>query len=197
MKRRIIVFSLIVSILIVSFPLNVSAASSIPVITSPSQRFVNNANQSITIRWNAPTGTVSSYLLNVRHLSANEKYEPTLDPEDDPHLIVKLLTLSSGTRSYTIPWSKLAYGSAYRISVCAIMNDGTNRWSDEIYFFTSTYKVIDNTTISFYLYSGFPENWKNAIYYAAQTWRGAMGLSYEVVNTYPFTQCHNSTTMTS
>lgn len=91
-----------------------------------------------------------------------------------------------------IPWSKLAYGSCYRISVCANMGDGSQRWSEEMYFFTATHKVIEHNTISFRFYEGFSSDWKYAIYYAAQAWKSvSTGVDYEVVNTYPTTQCHN------
>lgn len=190
MKRKFFCVTLIITLVFCSFPLSTQAASTIPVITHPTNQFVHNSNHAITITWDAPSGTVSNYILSVRHLSANKQ-----NPVTDDYLIVKRVSLSASTRSYKIPWSKLAYSSTYRISVCAVMSDGTQRWSKEYYFFTTTYNVVANKTFSFYLYEGFPTEWKNAIYYAAQAWRGAMGLEYEVVNTYPFSQCHNNNTV--
>ena len=183
MQKRVFAIMAVLILTICSTQINVKAASSIPVITNPTQRSAVNSNYSLTITWNAPAGSVSKYIISVRHLSNNNEVNS---------LIVDKVNLSSSTRSYIIPWSKLAYASTYRISVCAVMSNGQNEWSDEIYFFTTTHKVVANNTMSFYFYSGFSDAWMDAIYYAARSWNNVLTLGYDAVNTFPKTMTHSN-----
>ncbi len=155
--------------------------------------FVNLANnnsinsfQDFTVEWFKPSGTVQHYVISVRQLSNGKTVTD--------NLFINKVTVSANQTSYTIPWSMLSNGSTYRISVSAVMSDGSTIWSKSTYFYTTTYKVVTGRPVSFYLYSGFSTAEKNAMYYAAQTWNNVYNLGYEPVNTYSFDQCHNSTT---
>lgn len=180
--RKLFSLVLVICVIMSVFP-KVNAATKL-VITSPTQKQEIVSNQAVTIRWKKPSGSISYYIVNVRELSVGNG--------TTGNLIVNRVQLSSSATSYSLPWSILTYDATYRISVSAYFSDGTSPlWSDEIYFFTTCYKLYTQHPISFYIWEGFSDLTKDAIYYSAQAWNNALEYNVELVNTYPLSQCHS------
>ncbi len=156
-------------------------AASNPVIVSPAERSLINLNSSyITIDWDAPSGDVNHYIVNVRELSSSDI--------EETELVYTNRTVPP-SRTYFNGSPSDFNGYLYRASVCAVMTNGSKKWSNERCFFVSCHNTrLYDAPFSFYISNTFDLASKNAMYYAAQTWNNASGLSYELVNTYPFNQ---------
>ncbi len=146
-----------------------------PILTTPTQYQEFVYGEDITLRWTQPGDKPGRYLINVRKLSEGNETTSVLIVEN-----------ASTTNSYRkILTSSLPPCSAYRVSVCAVYSNGTKKYSDEIYFFVSTYNLNTNYPISFKIWNSFETATKNAIYYSALSWSSE--LDFEAVNTYSFT----------
>lgn len=180
MFKRIILFSLTLTLVVCCLPFSVAASSSAPTITYPIQYDQIKAQTALTLKWSAPTsGVVSKYIVNVRELSIQGK--------ETLNLIVEGKELSANTKSYTIPASSILAKGYYRASVCAVLSDGTYHYSAERYFFSGNSKgIASSKTISFKIWTGFTAETKNAIYYSTRTWIDTLGV--EKVNTYAYSQ---------
>lgn len=173
----------IIMFVVVLLPLEVFAT--IPRIGRPTQYQEIRPGSNLTLLWAEPSiGTVEKYIVSVRKFR-NLEYVVTnsVNNYDDPLIVNNYETT---VLSYTIGSNNLEPGSKYRCSICAVMSDGTRKYSKEVYFYVSKRRGIESLPVSFNIYSGFSDQTKSAIYYACQTWNNALDLGYEVVNTYPF-----------
>lgn len=182
-KKSWLVLAVLLVMLIGTVPFSAGAASSVPVIKTPKQYQLFNINEAVNITWSAPSGTVKNYVISVRHLTWGSSLKPN-------RLIVNQVSLSASTKSYKLSRLALYDASNYRISVCAVLTNGSKKWSTETYFCTS---IFNKGTGSHYPYSfvisKYLENeTKNAIYYSCRPWNNANPNSSitEMVNTYPF-----------
>ena len=181
-KKSAVIMMLMV-MLLSAIPFCASAASTVPVITSPTEKQLYLFRPSVTVKWTAPTsGTVSNYIISVRELNASSV--------QTNRLIVNSVSLSASTKSYTLSSSILKNNAVYRISVCAVLTTGSKKWSDERYFCTSIHTGQGLRPISFKIWTGFTTATKDAIYYSARAWNNATGYGdiTEIVNTYAYSQ---------
>jgi len=177
---KVIIAILIISMIVIVSPTQLKAAAGGPPVTYPAQNS-EYGFYSMTLQWNSPSssyGTVNYYKIFIRNLKQDT-------------LIVNGNTTSS--RSYTIPTSLLSQKTRYRFSICAVMTDGVQRWSDERYFYISSHNGINTTPLTLVSWSGFTYDTKIGVYYACQAWDSAIGT--EVVNTPPTTTVHNDNTI--
>lgn len=149
-----------------------------PIIVSPTQYEEIKPFTDLTIRWLKPvSGTVSRYIVRAREL----KIRNTATEE----LILNAQNVPSLTTALILDGNKIKQRGYYRISICAVMADGTYHYSDERYFFSGVSKgVKPGKIISFKIWTGFEDASKGAMYYATRTWIDSLG--EELVNTYAF-----------
>lgn len=160
------------------FVVSASANPDGPVILSPTQYQEIPAATSLTIRWSAPpSGTVSEYYVRIRELSVGKVISNSL--------IYDCSIYNPNITSRVLDTSYIRPGGMYRLSVSALLTNGSIKWSDEYYFFGSYSRGVNiNNTISFKIYTGFDYETKEAIYYGARRWSNQLGI--EVVNTYAY-----------
>ena len=193
-KIKCIVWAVIIVIMLTSFSFSAVAVEITPeimpmatygkpVISEPEQYQEYICGRSISIRWSKPTGTVSHYLVSVRHIRQ-------VDVEIDELIANKEYTTS---KSYTINAADLMNNSLYRVCICAVYTDGTEKYSSNIYFYTSVHNTNISHPVSFKIWNGFGDATKDAIYYSARAWNNALNYnSTELVNTYPYSQGQSS-----
>lgn len=181
-KKSWLVLAVLLVMLIGTVPFSAGAASSVPVIKTPKQYQIYNRNDAVNITWSAPSGTVKNYVISVRHLSMFEK-KPN-------RLIVNQVSLSASTKSYKLSRLAVDAGSNYRISVCAVLTNGSKKWSTETYFCSSIFRkgTGSHYPYSFKISELLEDETKNAIYYSCRPWNNANPDSSitEMVNTFPF-----------
>lgn len=173
---RIIILILLLCFLLNLCPLSVSAATKSITFTNINQYEQLKALTAFTIRWTASGGTVSNYTFSLRYLYDRDELKNIV--------IYSGVSVSAADACFRIPGDVLSPRGLYRYSVCAKM-DGKNVWSEERYFYVSTYPKL-TSTFNFHIYNGFGETTKNAAYYVTQTWANALGQSYAA--TYPLSQ---------
>lgn len=197
MRRKL--FALIfVGCLAVILSVAVNAEPDGPKITEPYQYSEHKIGGSVTIKWNPPNsyyGTVSYYRISIRGFTLKDD----VTASNTGGVVVSPTTFSASTNSITLSGSNLLnwrnnYGyEKYKISVGAVMTDGTPRWSDYQYFYIASNNTPVNRPISFRIYNGFTSDSKNQVYYSCQNWNNKLNLEYEVINTYPYTSGTNIT----
>ena len=140
-----------------------------PRITDPIQYSEHKIESDIVIKWNSPNssyGEVNYYKLAVRGFLKED--DVTLSNVGS--LIIPSEKIPSTIRYYKIAGDKMLGFKKCRISVCAVMKDGTQRWSDYKYFYISQHNTPLNRPISFHIYNGFTADSKNQVYYSCQNW---------------------------
>ena len=156
-------------------PVDANAAAKAPVIVTPAQYTECLLGHDVRIEWTHSGDEPDEYLINVRALSVGN------NPNYNTLIVQNRTTQNLFT---IIEADRLSSCSVYRVSVAAVYGS-TKKYSNEVYFFASTYDVNDiDHPISFKIWTGFETATKNAIYYATQTWNNEIG--FEAVNTYPF-----------
>jgi hypothetical protein len=179
-----------------------SANSDGPKIGTPKQYDEYKIGANVKIEWTAPDskyGTVDYYTVAVRKFDLGDDVDNSNSGEK-----IYNENVSSSNTSFTISGSKLKeyYFSSsdkkyrkYRISVCAVMKDGTKRWSDHQYFYVSAHNTPADNPISFHIYNGFTTDSKNQVYYACRNWNNKLDIGREIVNTYSFSLGTDDTTV--
>ncbi|MCI9449846.1 MAG: matrixin family metalloprotease [Clostridiales bacterium] len=199
MRRKF--FALIfVGFLTVILSVAVNANPDGPRITNPIQYSEHKIGSDVKIYWKAPDskyGSVDHYVISIRKFYTKEN----VNNSSSGSLIVDNIPCPKLTTSCTISGSMLEkyYLEStadkkyrkYRISVCAVMEDGTKRWSNHQYFYISAHNTPADKPISFHIYNGFTTDSKNQVYYACQNWNNKLDIGREIVNTYPFTMGTN------
>lgn len=154
-----------------------------PVVTAPVQYQEYICGQDIVLNWTKPTGTISHYIVSVRHLYYAD--------ETINELIVDKAIVTAPTRTYTIKKKDLYPNSSYRASVCAVYSNAsaTKKYSEDMYFFTTMHTTKATHPISMKIWTGFETATKDAIYYSARTWNNNIDVNNtEIINTYPYSQ---------
>lgn len=179
--------------------ITVSANSDGPTFVTPKQYSEYKINSDVVIKWNSPAstyGTVDHYIVAVRKFYSTED---VTDSSAGERIVNTIWPASSKT--YTIGGSVLKnyYDAStsvykyrkYRISIGAVMTDGTKRWSDHQYFYLVSHNTPVDKPISFHIYNGFTDESKEQIYYACQNWNNSLNIGREIVNTYPYSMGTN------
>lgn len=185
MYKKIVLTVLIITMLIVFHPIsNVfsaeAASADNPVITAPLEYSELPYISMFTLRWKKPaSGTVSQYIINVREL--------TVKGEISDNLVIENYTVNSNIGGVGFPWNYFNSRGYYRASVCAVMSDGTKRWSAERYFYYGISRgVKPQETLNFKIWTGFESLTKTAIHNSADAWNCL--LSWKQIDTYPNNQ---------
>ncbi|MBQ8892866.1 MAG: hypothetical protein IJ043_00475 [Clostridia bacterium] len=177
MYKKIILFLLAITMTICVVPFSMTAATTVPVITSPEQYSEVLPYTAVTIRWTAPSvGTVSNYVLAVQRIEFGSS--------GAGNFLVDREILSPTTTSYTIGASAVDGNSTYLITLNAVMSDGSIEYASDGYFYSALGTIPSGKIISFRIYTGFTDEQKGAIYYSTRTWIDNLGI--EKVNTYSF-----------
>ncbi len=177
--RKISVFLALVMVISLALPM---FSFAVPTITKPVQYEEIKYGHMVEIRWTPPaTGTVDHYTVSLRRFNQGDNVDTATGT-----LLVDKEPVSATMTSYYFPSDFFPDNKKFRLSVCAVMKDGTKQWSQHRYFYTSFHTGSLPRTASFYLWSGFSSETKSHIYYAFQAWNKALNLGYEVINTYPF-----------
>lgn len=180
MKRYLAIIALIVlcSFLVVQ----VGAAKLVIIYPAQYEELRTNLG-SYSILWTCTDTNVDHYLVAVRKYTKDQRQSLTSEG-------AKIVNnKNNGTSTYyTISSSYIESDCLYKIKICVVRTDGTRTWSDDAYFYTSFHNgIVDDGPLSFKIWSGFTDLTKSQIYYAAQTWRNAIG-GVEYINTYPFSE---------
>ena len=200
MRKKFFILSIIAFITFI-LGITVNANQDGPKFVTPKQYSEYKIGDDVRFQWNKPYsiyGTVDYYIVAVRKFYTTEDVSNSSSGER-----IINTTCSASTSSYTISGSLLEeyyFQSTqekkyreYRISVCAVMKDGTKRWSDHQYFYISAHNTPQDKPISFHIYNGFTADSKEQIYYACQNWNNSLNIGREIVNTFPYSNGTNDT----
>ena len=113
---------LVFSLTIVCCPVNAAARSSTPIILDPVQ-YEDVPTGTTKIQWLAPSsGNVTKYIISVRELKV----------EDTTSNVLKVDKAETTSCYYNISSGKIKPNGLYRASVCAVLSDGTKKYSTEV-----------------------------------------------------------------
>lgn len=135
-------------------------------INNPGQYFEYRFNEALTVSWTAPTGkTVDHYTFSLRRWNFDDDIE-----EDTGTLLYNRKSISSSQLSFNIPASQMLRKNKYRLSICAVFTDGTEEWSKETYFYTSTHNGLVSQSMKFYVWNGLQDDTIEHIIEACNRW---------------------------
>lgn len=176
------------------------AASNGPIVTYPANYEEVPCDIGLTITWNPPAGVndVDYYIVSIRRFYNETVYDSNIQKfvvlrKDS--LIVNREFVSSGVDQLSLSRGQLRSGDTFRLSVCAVTTSGRELYSDERYFHATVHAGVLDGTASFKIWNGFSDETKSAVYYSCVAWNNAIDLDREVVNTYPFSQGLDSSTV--
>lgn len=190
-KKLLVLFAMGFMIAIFSVASNANPDG--PKITSPAQYSEQKIGATVEIFWTRPDtsyGNVSYYNIAYRKFAYNVE---DVNDSNEGELIATNYWSSAQTR-YPLP---VESDSKYRVSICAIMADGTKRWSDHLYIYVAAHNTPIDKPISFHFYNGLTSQSKEQIYYACQNWNNSLNIGRKIVNTYPLSNGTNNANSTT